>query len=102
MKRFGIAFAGVFLASMIAGCGGGIEEGRPTSWSRRTRSPRALKDFMKQNAGKMANQKKPAKTKNEPTSESHPSPGKKRVMESSDVRIEHESLPRLELDRIAG
>ncbi len=39
MKRFGMAFAGVFLASMVAGCGGGIEEGR-LKMVPRTRSPK--------------------------------------------------------------
>ena len=59
MKRFGIAFAGVFLGSMIAGCGGGIEEGRlklvPTD-----PQPQAFKNFMKENAGKMGDPKKAA------------------------------------------
>ena len=58
MKRFGMAFAGMFLALMVAGCGGGIEEGPPKDGPTDPQPP-AFKEFMKQNAGKMANQKKP-------------------------------------------
>jgi hypothetical protein len=60
MKRFGIAFAGVFLASMIAGCGGGLEEGAPKDGPMDPQ-PQAFKDFMKENGGKMTNVKKPSK-----------------------------------------
>ena len=65
MKRFGMAFAGVFVASMIAGCGGGLEEGAPKDGPTDPQ-PQAFKDLMKQNAGKMGNRKKPATTEPAP------------------------------------
>ena len=40
MKRFAIAFAGVFLALMIAGCGGGLEEGAPKDGPTGSAAPR--------------------------------------------------------------
>ncbi len=73
MKRFGIALAGVFLASMIAGCSGGIEEGAPKDGPTDPQ-PQAFKDYMKQNSGNMANQKKPAKTKAKTEQVPNPTP----------------------------
>ena len=64
MKRFGISCAGVFLASMIAGCGGGLDEGPPKDGTTDPQ-PANFKDTMKKYAGNMANQKRPTGKKAE-------------------------------------
>jgi hypothetical protein len=76
MRRFGIAFAGVFLGFTIAGCGGGIDEGAPKDGPMDPQ-PQAFKDLMKKSAGEMSNLKKPAKGKTEPAPNPTPAPEKK-------------------------
>ena len=53
MKRFGMLASTVFLASVVGGCGGGIEEGPPKEGSMEPAS-QDFKEYMKKNAGKMA------------------------------------------------
>lgn len=65
MKRIGVFLAGLLLASIIAGCDSGIPEGPPKEGPMDPQ-PAAFKDYMKSNAGKMVNKKKPAKPASAP------------------------------------
>jgi hypothetical protein len=65
MKRFAVVLAGTFLAFVIAGCGGGLEEGMPQETTAQDAAPPGFRAEMEKNAGKMAGQaiqkgKKPA------------------------------------------
>ena len=54
MKRFGIVVAGVVLAWTIGGCGGGgVDEGPPKDGPMEPQT-QDFKNYMKENAGKMA------------------------------------------------
>ena len=56
MKRIGSLVCGALLASVIAGCDSGINEGMPTSGPMEPQSSN-FKETMKTYAGKMQNQK---------------------------------------------
>ncbi len=62
MKHIAVLLAPALLGLTIAGCGGGIEEGHPTSGPTDAQ-PAEFKNLQKQFAGKMQTQQKPAKTK---------------------------------------
>jgi hypothetical protein len=59
MKRFFLCVAFAFLSSMIAGCGGGLEEGMPKDASKEA-VPAELKAEVAKNREKMI-MKKPAR-----------------------------------------
>jgi hypothetical protein len=69
MKRFGILAAGVLSAVIVAGCGGGIEEGPPPTGGAMDAQPADFKANQKQFAGKMQMQKRPAKNKTAPATD---------------------------------
>jgi len=54
MKRFGVVLASAFVASAIAGCGGGgIKEGASTEPPPPAGQPPGFQDLMQKNAGQM-------------------------------------------------
>jgi hypothetical protein len=61
MKRSGIVVGWVFSAFLVAGCGGGVEEGTPTSGPMDPQTA-DFKEQMKKNAANM--QPKPGQKKN--------------------------------------
>ena len=63
MKRSGIWVSTAFSASLIAGCGGSVEEGMPKDAATANPQPDAFKKLMEDQGKNMTNQKKkPAAT----------------------------------------
>lgn len=53
MKRFGIVIASSAMAALLAGCGGGIQEGMPTGEDAGSPVPAGLQKMMEQNGKDM-------------------------------------------------
>lgn len=68
MKHIAVLIAPALMGLTIAGCGGGIEEGHPTSGPMEAQ-PADFKNNQKQFAGKMQMQKRPTKNQNAPTTD---------------------------------
>jgi hypothetical protein len=58
MKRFGVLLVWVFSASLIAGCGGGLEEGPPKEPVKSSQTPE-FKNLMEKTTKQMSKQGKP-------------------------------------------
>jgi hypothetical protein len=73
MKRLGVWLGGAFLASVIAGCEGGLSEGPPAGTTPQSAQPAGFQAEMEKNAGKMGVSKKQSRPpKNAP--ETKPGP----------------------------